>query len=265
MKYPGTLERGARGNGVKQVQRRLLELGYRTLGPGRELTADGDFGAITQEAVSEFQMQNRDRKGNPLVVDGRVGPLTWEALFEEAEVQLGRPEPKRDRGSQLMAAALEIARGEVGVLEEPKDSNRGPKVEQYLASVGLGPGNPWCAGFAYWCIQKASEAQGRREVPFLRTGYTPDIWNWAKGRGAFLLPEDVLAARKRIEPGSLFLLHGPVDGVERVKHVGFVAGVAGGMAQTVEGNTNKGGGREGGGVYQLERKISSIFRFVMYG
>jgi hypothetical protein len=63
----------------------------------------------------------------------------------------------------------------------------------------------------------------------------------------------------------LFLLHGNVSGAARVKHVGFVEGVEGGFVQTVEGNTNKGGSREGGGVYKLRRKISSIYRLVMYG
>jgi len=37
------------------------------------------------------------------------------------------------------------------------------------------------------------------------------------------------------------------------------------MVNTVEGNTNKRGSREGGGVYQLTRKLGSIYRFVTYG
>ena len=54
-------------------------------------------------------------------------------------------------------------------------------------------------------------------------------------------------------------------GEDRVKHVGFVEAVEGDTVQTVEGNTNKAGSREGGGVYRLERRLLSVYRFVFYG
>jgi hypothetical protein len=60
-----------------------------------------------------------------------------------------------------------------------------------------------------------------------------------------VLRQDVIEGKKKVEPGCLFLLHGNVDGKARVKHVGFVSGIENGMVQTVEGNTNKGGSREG--------------------
>ena len=266
MNYPGLLKRGSSGNAVRQLQRRLLELGYRVLGQrGKTLSADGDFGPVTEEAVVEFQMQSVDRQGQPLTADGKVGPVTWEVLFDETVVDLVRPRPGRSRASRLMGRALEVALAEVGVREVPRNSNRGEKVEQYLASVGLDPGLSWCAAFAYWCVREASESEGYDEVPLIRTGWTPSIWTWAQRRESFLLPDDVMAANAKLEPGCLFLLHGTVNGTARVKHVGFVESGDGAFVKTVEGNTNKAGSREGGGVYQLRRKVSSIYRFVTYG
>lgn len=207
------------------------------------MTVDGDFGPLTEEAVVEFQMQNLDAQGLPLTVDGLVGPATWEALFDEPEIELVRPAPKRDRRSQFMASTLEIALGEDGVREVPKNSNRGPRVETYLASVGLDPGYAWCAAFAYWCVREASQEAGRNEVPLVRTGWTPSIWSWAKREESFVHPDDVADGKAQVDPGALFLLHGTVNGTARVKHVGFVVSADGALVNTVEGNTNKRGSR----------------------
>lgn len=38
------------------------------------LAVDGDFGSVTDSAVRAYQSVNR------LVVDGKAGPKTWEAL-----------------------------------------------------------------------------------------------------------------------------------------------------------------------------------------
>jgi hypothetical protein len=42
-----------------------------------------------------------------------------------------------------------------GVTEQPKNSNRGPEVERFLASVGLGPGYPYCAAAASYAAKQA--------------------------------------------------------------------------------------------------------------
>ena len=59
------LKRGSKGDAVKALQKAL---GF----TGKDL--DGDFGKKTEGAVIAFQ------KAKKLVVDGRVGPATWDAL-----------------------------------------------------------------------------------------------------------------------------------------------------------------------------------------
>lgn len=76
--YKPTLRKGAKGEEVKKLQERLLELGYDLPKYG----ADGDYGAETIRAVKEFQ------KDHGLTADGVCGQKTYAAL-EEAE------EPKK--------------------------------------------------------------------------------------------------------------------------------------------------------------------------
>lgn len=61
------LMRGDRGEEVRRLQFSLVS-------HGAQIKADGAFGPQTERAVTSFQ----DRAG--LVVDGIVGPKTWEAL-----------------------------------------------------------------------------------------------------------------------------------------------------------------------------------------
>ena len=66
--------RGSKGEEVSRIQGRLRALGtYR--GP-----VDGDFGGGTESAVRAFQT------ARGLTVDGEVGPETWAALFDGAEI-----------------------------------------------------------------------------------------------------------------------------------------------------------------------------------
>lgn len=66
---PRTLKLGDSGTEVEHLQQKLISLGWMTG------TADGIFGPITKAAVRKFQL------ANDLVVDGRVGDITWRALF----------------------------------------------------------------------------------------------------------------------------------------------------------------------------------------
>ena len=68
----GILRKGAIGNAIKELQQKLIKLGY-DCGPDG---ADGDFGKNTLAAVLKFQSEHN------LVTDGEVGPLTLTALDE---------------------------------------------------------------------------------------------------------------------------------------------------------------------------------------
>lgn len=68
------MERGwSNSEGVKAVQKRLNVLGAKP-----RLAEDGDFGPATEAGVRAYQKRTKG-----LEVDGRVGPKTWERLFDK--------------------------------------------------------------------------------------------------------------------------------------------------------------------------------------
>lgn len=72
-----TIRRGNKGADVIECQTMLTRLGYDIGKTG----IDGDFGRATEAGVKSFQSDHR------LVVDGVVGPMTWDAL-DKAVAQL---------------------------------------------------------------------------------------------------------------------------------------------------------------------------------
>lgn len=137
---------------------------------------------------------------------------------------------------------IKIAASEVGV-EEQGGNNRGKRVEEYLHSVGLGPGDPWCAAFVAWCLREAGVKLGTDGWP--RTGYCPTIETWAKSNKCL---------SRTPRRGDVFLL---LDS-EGPYHTGFVSEVnSDGTVDTIEGNTNRGGSADGDGVFRRKRYVSS--------
>lgn len=258
--YPGiTLTEGAGFNDGKSDLVQLVQERLNALGCG-PVAADGLFGPRTAVAVRQFQARFSDVDGQPLNADGAVGPLTWQALFGGATPARPRvpvPEGPKPVGP-LVAAALAVAAGLVGVREQPPGSNRGPEVDLYLRNVGLDPAAgswPWCAAFVYWCFAQASAALNLPN-PAIRTAGVLNHWRYARLRGIRCIPAaEALAKPMLVQPGQLFLLStGNGTG-----HMGFVEAVVNGKLVTIEGNSNDGGSREGVGVFRRDqRRLAQI-------
>lgn len=141
--YPGRLIKKGDPDAatVRRIQRRLNARGCGPIG------VDGGFDTETERAVKLFQARFPDADGQPLLVDGKVGSITWAALFGEDSVSVADTAPTR-----LLAKAITIARSQIGVLEQPPGSNRGPEVDEYIRRVGLRPADrfAWCAANHSW-------------------------------------------------------------------------------------------------------------------
>lgn len=149
--------------------------------------------------------------------------------------------------------ALAVASSQVGVREAGKNS--GVEVDAYLASVGLTPGFAWCAAFVHWCFHVAAvDAQERNPCP--RTGGALHMRQLAE-------PSEIVAEPAKALPGDVFT----IDHGKGLGHTGFVELVRrDGLLQTIEGNTNGGGGRDGDGVYRRTRQLAEINRgFLRFG
>ena len=77
---------GDQGSEVAEIQGELASLGY-------DVTADGDFGPATAEAVKAFQASQG------IAADGLVGPATYSAL-------MGRAMPEVSRGSNYLSRRI---------------------------------------------------------------------------------------------------------------------------------------------------------------
>ena len=249
--FPGrTLKAGeANPELVIALQRQLNAAGC---GP---LAENGRFAEDTGAAVKRFQMRFPDVDGVPLKVDGAVGPLTWAALFG---VEAAAPDPAPAAASSFGLAAIEVARAEIGVREEPPGSNRGRRVDEYLRGVGLDPAGgsfAWCAAFVYFCFGKAAGATGRRN-PLTKTAGVLAHWNRAETSGARRIKKaDAAANPSLVRVGQIFC----IDFGGGAGHTGIVTGIQSGKLLTIEGNTNDGGSRDGIGVFARQgRTIGSV-------
>lgn len=247
--YPGRIiKQGEKNKGiVTALQHRLNEVGC---GP---IVVDGDFGDQTDDAVRLFQLRHPDADGQPLVVDGEVGTLTWSRLFGTRTV------PQIVIADGLAAAVLDVARSQLHVRESPLGSNRGPEVDEYVKLTGLPPtgGFAWCVCFVFFCFHTASKKLGKSN-PMIKTAGVLDLWNKAGQKGVLRVTN--LKAKNNpslVKPGQIFVIDTGKPG--GAGHAGLVEQVAGGKLVTIEGNTNNGGSRDGIGVFRrTARKIADI-------
>jgi hypothetical protein len=144
----------------------------------------------------------------------------------------------------IVAAATE------GATENPTNSNGGPYVQRVLKRTGLGPGLPWCA--AYVADVGVIALQERWPLP--KTASCAALGEHAARAG-------ILEEKPQV--GDVFLVHYPSLG--RFAHTGFVTAVrADGKIETIEGNTNDGGSRDGWGVFRRVRTPQAKDRFIRW-
>ncbi len=233
---------------IRAVQGRLNQVGC---GP---IPVSGVFDRATQQAVRLLQARSVDGQGQSLKIDGVVGPLTWAALFGAHRI----PSLAATPISAFMKATLSVALSQVGVMEDPPGSNRGPKVDEYLKSAGLDPSAgsfAWCAAFVYWSFSQAATRLGTPN-PAIRTAGVLDHWKKAGQAGITrLLAGQILDDLSLLKPGLVFVIN---TGGGR-GHMGLVEDFRDDRLITIEGNTNLPGDREGVGVFRRNgRTISDI-------
>ena len=203
-------------------------------------------------------------RGFPVEVDGRDGPATQRAFVAFRDTTRGLP-PKAspERVLEELRQPIAVAVGEsfiptpgivppiLAIAERhlalrPRETggqNRGPWVRLYMLGRD-GRDRPWCAGFATTIYRQAAESIGERPpVPF-------DDSCGSIGRRA----RSFSRLSQTPEVGGLFLLRDRESG-RGWGHVGIVVGIHGDAFETIEGNTNNGGGREG---FEVERRWRAI-------
>jgi len=237
------LHRGEFGSDdVRALQARLNDLGF---GP---LVVDGDFGEATENAVFHFQARNSSPDGKPLAIDGEVGPSTWAALFGPGAVFSTQA---LDPHASMRDLAIDIAASQIGVVEQPRGSNRGPEVDVYIRTTGLNPAEdsfPWCVCFLYWVFEQAAKVKGT-ENPLPKTAGVITLWHLGLHTEAQIVRKSEANAQT-VKPGMIFHL----DLGSGKGHAGLVIEVRGDRIITIEGNTNPGGSSDGFGVFRRDSR-----------
>lgn len=151
-------------------------------------------------------------------------------------------------------AVLDEAKRYVGVVEVPKLSNRGLTIDYWLNECKIPLGLPWCAAFATNVLR---QALGRGNPVYL-TGSVQRMVDWAKTLAPIGVWQD------NPMQGDLFAIYFP--SMKRFGHVGFVSAVSedGKSFETIEGNSNSDGSRDGYGVVTNTRKVTEAIKFVRW-
>lgn len=169
--------------------------------------------------------------------------LNSEQQFKDS-LKIARPPPSKD------SVVESVYNSQIGVREKT-GHNDGVHVEKYLASVGLPKGNAWCAAFLHWCFSQAN-------VKTTITAWAPT----AENKSNLCYSNGV--QKKQFQKADVFTLYFP--SLKRIGHCGFVSGRFGlSSVETVEGNTNMAGSREGDGVYKkirLKASLHSVSRWL---
>jgi hypothetical protein len=153
--------------------------------------------------------------------------------------------------SAAKTAIIQAAQSKVGVTET--STNQGAGIEELWAATNY-PGGynaraPWCAAFVCWCVQKAgvfSEADRPKTAAAYRGG---GYESWARGLSNAV---KLTTNPSKVYAGDLVIFS--------FSHIGIASSDsdANGKFQTIEGNTDAAGSREGGGVLVKTRSLSLV-------
>lgn len=240
LKYPGTIKDGARGMKARRVQEWLTFNDFRT-------AVDDDFGGATERALKDFQASKN------LSETGVVDETTWAQLTEPMVRAFSAP--AEGVGQDISETVLTVARQHLR--EHPVEvggQNRGPWVRAYMTG-NEGNAWPWCAGFVSFVMKQATKVMGQ-SVPISGSFSCDVLASQGKEKSRFVSESSInsdgtLFTDAKLGVCSIFLVRRTSSDWT---HTGFAFGYEGNTFQTIEGNTNDEGSREG---YEVCRRTRS--------
>ena len=229
---------------VKKIQSWLTLYEYSNPGVGTATEIDGDFGPATQMAVKNFQSAiGKTRNG--IVTKATFGLMT--NPLEMAFITSGGSGSLRDR---IKAIAMNHLVQRPRELVIKGESNLGPWVRSYM-NGNDGEDQFWCVGFVLTIIDQAvSEFAGDFTTYMPNTVNCDILANHANDIGTFINNSDWRSNPSLVKPGDIFLKR---KNMTDWTHVGIVIHVHDEVVQTIEGNTNDNGSRDGVGVFHRIR------------
>lgn len=131
---------------------------------------------------------------------------------------------------------IDRAKAELGVCENPPNSNNVKYNTWYYGHEVSGASYPWCATFISW-IFKPEQGLCKKTASCL------EMLEWFEKRGQLV---------KEPQAGDIVFFKYPTNN-RRTNHVGLVVSVHGNVINTIEGNTSINSNENGGKVMQRNR------------
>lgn len=203
---------------------------------------DGDFGPHTLAVVKEFQ---RFRK---LEVDGIIGNKSWRELTKPMRLAFSRI------SDNLSLQELIVAYAKQHLVSQPREfkQNEGTWVRAYMDGHE-GKSWPWCMGFVQTIIDQATFTIGQSLKTYMPKSYSCDVVAEHGLKQKLLIRNaDLRIDATQVKPGDIFL---NVKTAHDWTHTGIITGVSGDWMETIEGNTNDEGSREGYEVCKRRRNF----------
>ena len=129
------------------------------------------------------------------------------------------------------AALIEIAKAEIGTIEEGDNLT---KYGKFTKADGL----PWCGSFVNWCAAQAGVK-------------IHSVVGTAVGAHKF---KETNRWSNMPQLGYLAFMDFPHDGLDRISHIGIVAKVLGNAVVLIEGNTSGTGDQRNGGMVMIKQR-----------
>ena len=209
---------------------------------GQNVSLDGVFGPATEAAVRKFQA------GCGISVSGKVDVSTFASLTVPLAAAVA---PITVAGKTLNAMILAYANQHLDRHPlEVGGQNCGPWVRAYMEG-NQGSDWPWCAGFACFILRQAADSL-EKPMPFKRTFSCDILASQAIAAGKFISGRDIARGKVHtgdLPPGSLFITRRTDNDWN---HTGIAIAFHDDHFETIEGNTNDAGDREG---YEVCRRI----------
>lgn len=233
-------ERKSTGRAARLIQEWLCLNGF-------NIRIDGDYGPATEAAVRRFQTKSK------MQATGVTDEYTYRALTAPMT-----------RVCRMLGSTAEsftervVAAARLHLKESPREvggKNKGPWVRLYTGGKD-GEDYPWCAGFVSYLMKQAAEMRRPNPMKIKATLSCDELVAQAKEHEMFVSEEQILSKEVAIEdlkPGTLFVIRNPKNENDWI-HTGVVTAFLPKFVETIEGNTNDTGDREG---YEVCKRLRS--------
>jgi hypothetical protein len=209
---------------------------------GINVGIDSDFGGATAEGLKQFC------SAQGVAAADSVDQAMMDRLAQPLLRAIAPVPPKGTLGETVVVVAQQHLK------EHPIEvggQNAGPWVRLYM-SGSEGDAFPWCAGFVTYVVRAAAQAHGQ-PTPLERTFSCDVLGAEAKRESRY---------KKRTSPanapkGSIFLVPHKINANDWI-HTGIITGGNGTVFNTIEGNTNDSGSREGFEVCARIRACANV-------